>query len=138
MFQKVGLSNPFVIQIILGAVNVACTFPGLWFAATMSRRKVLICGGLWMAICFVVFSSIGHFRLDTGAPSQTAGAVGVMIAFACLFIASFASTWGPLSWFVKPWSIMRRLEVLTLYQGRVRGLVPATLSCLVWFDRNMC
>src|SRR5271170_1166912 len=31
IFQSVGISNSYVTQIILGGVNVVCTFPGLYF-----------------------------------------------------------------------------------------------------------
>ena len=48
IFVATGLSNSFVTQIILGAVNVVCTFPGLWFVDRFGRRKCLIQGGAWM------------------------------------------------------------------------------------------
>ena len=48
IFVATGLSNSFVTQIILGAVNVVCTFPGLWFVDRFGRRKCLILGGAWM------------------------------------------------------------------------------------------
>jgi SP family sugar:H+ symporter-like MFS transporter len=63
VFASVGLSNPFVTQIILGAVNVVTTFPGLWFVERFGRRKPLIIGAAWMSVCFLVFASIGQFEL---------------------------------------------------------------------------
>lgn len=48
IFVSTGLSNSFVTQIILGTVNVVCTFPGLWFVDRFGRRKCLILGGAWM------------------------------------------------------------------------------------------
>ena len=47
IFVATGLSNSFVTQIILGTVNVVCTFPGLWFVDRCGRRKCLILGGAW-------------------------------------------------------------------------------------------
>ena len=49
-------------------------------------------------MCFLVFASLGHFALDRDAPERTPKIGGAMIAFACLFIAAFASTWGPMVW----------------------------------------
>ena len=48
IFVSTGLDNSFITQIILGAVNVACTFPGLWFVDRFGRRICLILGGIWM------------------------------------------------------------------------------------------
>ena len=48
IFVATGLSNSFETQIILGTVNVVCTFPGLWFVDRFGRRKCLMLGGAWM------------------------------------------------------------------------------------------
>ena len=48
--------------------------------------------------CFLVFASVGHFALDQKKPQNTPKAGTAMIVFACLFIAAFASTWGPMVW----------------------------------------
>ena len=98
VFGASGMDNPFVIQIILGAVNVFCTLPGLWMIDKFGRRPCLIYGAAWMCMCFLVFASVGHFALDQAEPQATPKAGATMIVFACLFIASFASTWGPMVW----------------------------------------
>ena len=51
-------------------------------------------------MCFLVFASVGHFALDQKVPQNTPKAGAAMIVFACLFIAAFASTWGPMVWTV--------------------------------------
>lgn len=52
-----------------------------------------------MFVCFLIFASLGHFALGPeDNPSQGVG-YG-MIVVACLFIAAFASTWGPIVWAV--------------------------------------
>ena len=53
-----------------------------------------------LVMCFMVFASVGHFALDQETPQNTPTAGTVMIVFACLFIAAFASTWGPMVWTV--------------------------------------
>ncbi|KAH8654758.1 hypothetical protein BGZ61DRAFT_467381 [Ilyonectria robusta] len=78
------------LQIILGSVNVACTFGGLWVVAKCGRRKALMIGGLWMMMCFFVYAFVGHFSLDHENPMNTPRAGTVLIAFSCLFIAAFA------------------------------------------------
>lgn len=74
------------------------TFPGLWVVEHFGRRRALITGALWMFMCFMVFSSVGHFLFNEGRDTNTAGVV--MIVFAALFIAGYAMTWGPIIWAV--------------------------------------
>jgi SP family sugar:H+ symporter-like MFS transporter len=123
IFASVGISNSFVTQIILGAVNVVMTFPGLYMVEKWGRRKCLIAGALWMAVCFLIFASLGHFKLNNadGTSNQSIGYA--MIVFACLFIAAFASTWGPMAWAV----------VAEMYPGRYRSTAIAFCSASNWF-----
>jgi MFS transporter, SP family, sugar:H+ symporter len=98
VFESTGLDNSYVTQVILGAVNLACTCFGLWLVSHVTRRKCLVYGALWMFVCFMIFASLGKFKL-TRADGTNDPAIGkVMIVFSCLFIAAFASTWGPLVW----------------------------------------
>ncbi|TGZ78657.1 general substrate transporter [Ascodesmis nigricans] len=106
IFKSVGIKNSFVTQIILGAVNVICTFPGLYFIERFGRRKPLIFGGLWQMSWLIVFGAVGS-ELDPA--SKDIGIV--MIVSACMFIASFASTWGPGIW----------VAMGELYPIRIRG-----------------
>ena len=50
IFVSTGINNSYVTQIILGAVNVACTFPGLYFVERFGRRICMILGGAWMCM----------------------------------------------------------------------------------------
>lgn len=98
IFTTTGISNGYAIQVIVSTVNVISTIPGLYFAQRFKRRRCLVVGAICMAICFVVFSSIGHFILDRDDPTRTPAAGAVMITVTLIFIAAFASTWSPLSW----------------------------------------
>ncbi|KIV78776.1 hypothetical protein PV11_06386 [Exophiala sideris] len=100
VFASVGLSNSYVTQIILGAVNVGTTFPGLYFVEKFGRRKCLMIGAAWMFMCFVIFASLGQFALKNADGTNNQGVGYAMIIFSCLFIAAFASTWGPMAWAV--------------------------------------
>jgi Sugar (and other) transporter len=84
IFQSVGISNSFVTQIILGDVNVGCTFPGLWFIERYGRRKPLIIGGLWQCAWLIVFAAVGsQFN-----PADR-GVGDAMIVSACMFIVGY-------------------------------------------------
>ncbi|TKA29233.1 hypothetical protein B0A50_03743 [Salinomyces thailandicus] len=122
IFDGVGLNNSYVAQIILGTVNVVCTFGGLYVVQKSGRRKALMVGAGWMMMCFLIYSFVGHFLLNAGKETKTAG--NVLIVFSCLFIVAFATTWGPLVWAV----------VAELYPARYRApcMALATTSNWLW------
>lgn len=75
-----------------------------------------------MCMCFLVFASLGNFKLYNadGSSNQTIGYV--MIVFASLFIAAFASTWGPMAWAC----------VAEMYPGKYRSQGIAFCSASNW------
>ncbi|EXJ85317.1 MFS transporter, SP family, sugar:H+ symporter [Capronia epimyces CBS 606.96] len=122
VFASVGLSNSYVTQIILGAVNVATTFPGLYFVEKFGRRRCLMIGAAWMFMCFLIFASLGQFALHNGDGSNNQTIGYVMIIFSCLFIAAFASTWGPMAWAV----------TAEIYPSRYRSQCIALCAASNW------
>ena len=96
IFAATGLSNSYVTSIILGTVNVVATIGGLWLVENCGRRKALMGGAAWMFMCLMIYSLVGQYCLDRDDPTKTPTAGNVLIVFTCLFIAAFATTWGPL------------------------------------------
>jgi len=96
IFESAGIEDPIQTQLILGAVNVAMTIPGLWLIERLGRRVPLVLGGLWQATWLLIFAIIGVALPPT--ENEVSGIV--MIVAACMFIASFAATWGPFIWVV--------------------------------------
>jgi len=64
------------------------------------RRRCLMIGAGWMFVCFLIFASLGQFALKNADGSNNQSIGYAMIIFSCLFIAAFASTWGPMAWAV--------------------------------------
>lgn len=96
IFESAGIDDPILTQLILGAVNVFMTFYGLYVVEKYGRRWPLFLGAIWQAIWLLVFASVG-----TAVDPSGNRAIGiVMIVSACMFIASFAGTWGPMAWVV--------------------------------------
>ncbi|KFH48801.1 High-affinity fructose transporter-like protein [Hapsidospora chrysogenum ATCC 11550] len=96
IFDSAGVDDPILVQLILGAVNVAMTFYGLYVVEKYGRRWPLFLGALWQCAWLLVFASVG-----TGLNPENNSTSGiVMIVSACMFIASFAGTWGPMAWVV--------------------------------------
>ncbi|KAI0264923.1 general substrate transporter [Gloeopeniophorella convolvens] len=94
IFTSVGISDSFVTQIILGAVNFVCTFGGLYIMEKFGRRIPLILGGIWQSAWLFVFATAG-----TAKNPQTHEGIGdLMIVSACMFIWGYAMTWAPGIW----------------------------------------
>lgn len=74
--------------------------------------------------CFMIYSFVGHFALNQNDPSSTPAPGNVLIVFSCLFIAAFATTWGPIVWAV----------VGELYPPKYRApcMALATASNWLW------
>ncbi|CAE6529760.1 unnamed protein product [Rhizoctonia solani] len=94
-FVRSGISNPFLITIATNVVNVGMTVPGIWAVDKVGRRRLLLIGAAGMLICEYLVAIIGV----TISVENQAGQK-VLIAFVCIYIAFFASTWGPIAWVV--------------------------------------
>ncbi|KAI6781227.1 High-affinity glucose transporter-like protein [Emericellopsis cladophorae] len=93
-------------------INVLCTLPAIIWMDRWGRRPTLLVGAffmcLWMCVNAGVMGSYGRVvpgGVD-GVPSQSMEVTGApakaLIASTYLFVASFAPTWGPVSWAYPP------------------------------------
>ncbi|KAF2835118.1 general substrate transporter [Patellaria atrata CBS 101060] len=96
IFESAGVDDPILTQLILGAVNVITTFPGLYIVERLGRRIPMIVGAVWQSVWLLIFASVGVAR----PPTEYKSSGIIMIVSACMFIASFAMTWGPFAWVV--------------------------------------
>jgi len=118
-FQDLGtISNPFLIGLITTLVNVCSTPISFWAMEKVGRRPLLIYGGLGMVICQFIVAITGT------AGGSNPSVVSAEIAFICIFIFFFATTWGPGAWVVIG-------EVFPL-PIRSRGVALSTASNWLW------
>lgn len=98
-FQQLGtISNPFFISLVTTLVNVLSTPVSFWAVEKLGRRILLIYGGVGMIVAQFVVAIVG---VTAGRPEVGNDmAVKVMIAFICIYIFCFASTWGPVGWVI--------------------------------------
>ncbi|KAF2129994.1 high affinity glucose transporter RGT2 [Dothidotthia symphoricarpi CBS 119687] len=122
-FQQLGsISDPFLISLVTTLVNVCCTPASFYLVERVGRRNLLIFGALGMVIMQFIVGIIGA---TAGKPSHHNGsATSAMIAFICLNIAVFATTWGPVAWIV-----IGEIFPLTI---RSRGVGLSTASNWFW------
>lgn len=89
------------VSLITTLVNVLSTPISFWMVERFGRRNLLIFGGTGMVISQYIVGIIG---VTAGKPkadgTYNKSAVSAMIAFICINISMFASTWGPCAWVV--------------------------------------
>ncbi|TIA12804.1 general substrate transporter [Aureobasidium pullulans] len=94
-FTNSGIDKPFVISMITSTVNTVSTFPGLYAVDKFGRRSTLLGGAIGMTVCQFIVAITGTVADIDNMPAQR-----TLIAFVCIYIFFFASTWGPNVWVV--------------------------------------
>ncbi|THH19244.1 hypothetical protein EW146_g1899, partial [Bondarzewia mesenterica] len=94
-FTNSGIKKPFLTSVATNIVNVFMTLPGIWGVERFGRRRLLLIGAIGMCVCEYLVAIIGV----TISVENTSGQKG-LIALVCIYIAFFASTWGPIAWVV--------------------------------------
>jgi hypothetical protein len=113
-FKNSGVSNPFAISMITSSINVASTVPGLYAIDKWGRRPLLFWGAVGMCISQFLVAMLGTLATSQNSNGNilvfNVAAQKAGIAFICIYIFFFASTWGPLAWVgsQSPW--WRRLQ----------------------------
>jgi sugar porter (SP) family MFS transporter len=134
VFTMAGLSGNtlLVSSSIQYVINVVMTVPALLWMDRWGRRPTLLVGAFFMAIWLfanagiLATKGIPHpegFGGTREATTQVTGAASkAVIACSYLFVASYAPTWGPVSWVYPP----------ELYPLRVRGKAVALATSANW------
>ncbi|KAG9230767.1 putative glucose transporter rco-3 [Amylocarpus encephaloides] len=122
-FQELGtISNPFLIGLITTLVNVCSTPLSFWIVERFGRRTILIWGALGMLVCEFIVAIVG---VTAARPGENNGAATqAQIAFICIYIFFFATTWGP-----GAWVLIGELFPLPI---RARGVALSTASNWLW------
>lgn len=122
-FQTLGtIKNPFLIGLVTTLVNVCSTPISFYTIEKFGRRTILIWGALGMLVCEFLVAIIG---VTAGRESEhNDNAVRSQIAFICIYIAFFATTWGP-----GAWVLIGEIFPLPI---RSRGVGLSTASNWLW------
>ncbi|KAI5860803.1 hexose transporter [Durotheca rogersii] len=103
-FRNSGIQDPFVIQMITSCINVVSTLPGLYAVDKFGRRPLLLWGAVGMCVSQFIVAMLGTLTTGQDASGNAivydVAAQKAGIAFVCIYIFFFASTWGPLAWVV--------------------------------------
>lgn len=119
--DKTGIHRSYTISFITYAVNVACNIPGLFLVDNIGRRKLLLYGGIGMTISNFIIAIVS-------VSVKTSVADKIMIAFMCVFIAAYSSTWGGVVWVLSA----------ELYPLGVRAKCTAICAAANWLANFVC
>ncbi|KIN04230.1 hypothetical protein OIDMADRAFT_194594 [Oidiodendron maius Zn] len=133
IFTMAGLgSNVLLPSSIQFIINVVMTIPALLWVDRWGRRPTMLVGAFLMMTWLVVNAALlGHYsvkpyfkQFDSASESMSITGAPAKAVIACtyLFVASYAPTWGPVSWIYPP----------ELYPLRVRGKAVALTTSANW------
>ena len=109
---------------ITSSINVGSTIPGLYAIDKWGRRPLLLWGAVGMCVSQFLVAMLGTLTTGEDAGGKVVvynlAAQKAAIAFVCIYIFFFASTWGPLAWVVTG-------EIFPL-KHRARGLSMTTAT----------
>ncbi|CAK9142523.1 unnamed protein product [Ilex paraguariensis] len=101
LFQTVGFKSDasLLSAVITGTVNVGSTFVSIFSVDRLGRRKLLLQACVQMIICQLAIGGILLVNLKaTGTLDR--GLAALVVVLVCLFVMSFAWSWGPLGWLI--------------------------------------
>ncbi|KAG0164733.1 hypothetical protein DFQ28_009892 [Apophysomyces sp. BC1034] len=135
LFEQAGIGNSQEATLLSSGVsyivNVVMTVPAILFVDKWGRRPTMIIGALIMSIflwtvggvlktgSWYVDPSDGKWKVHLDSPSKANG----VVACVYLFVAAFASTWGPLGW----------IYPAEIYPLRVRAVAVSLSTASNWF-----
>ncbi|RLV89335.1 High-affinity glucose transporter SNF3 [Spathaspora sp. JA1] len=91
-FVNTGVQNSYIMSFITYLVNTVFTIPGIILIDTIGRRKLLLWGGVGMAISNFIIAICGVSIKQNEVNSI------LSVSFSCVFIVFFAGSWGGCTW----------------------------------------
>jgi len=109
IMRGAGIADELLTASIQYIINVAMTLPAILYLDKFGRRPALLCGSFMMAVWLyttgALQASYGIPNPDTTdkdiswvVPREHSAVSKGIVACSYLFVATFATTWGPTSW----------------------------------------
>ncbi|KAJ9475621.1 putative Sugar transporter STL1 (putative) [Pseudozyma hubeiensis] len=132
VFEMAGITGNIALisNGIQYVINVLMTVPALLYIDRWGRRPTLLIGStlmtIWLFAVAGLMANYGHYYPNSGNAvvrwQVTGPASKAVIACSYLFVASFAPTWGPVSWIYVP----------ELFGNRLRGKSNSVSTASNW------
>ncbi|RFN54373.1 putative rco3 glucose transporter [Fusarium flagelliforme] len=98
-FNTSGVSNPFIINLVMIIVNCVCTIPGLIVIEKLGRRKLLMAGALGQAVCQLIIGAVSTASETSSQDLRSASNMALIVCCA-INVFFYATSWGPVTWVV--------------------------------------
>lgn len=115
IFKSVGFGTESALlqTVIIGITNTVFTFVAIKFIDQAGRRKLLLWGVAGMVICLFGVGTVFYFNLNSGP---------LLLIFILGFIASFASSLGPIPWVI----------ISEIFPTKTRGIAMSIAILMLW------
>lgn len=115
IFKSVGFGTDSAMlqTVIIGVINTVFTFVAIQFIDKVGRRKLLLWGVAGMIICLFGVGVVFYFQLSSGP---------LLLLFILGFIASFASSLGPIPWVI----------ISEIFPTKTRGIAMSISVLMLW------
>jgi SP family arabinose:H+ symporter-like MFS transporter len=114
IFKAVGTGTDAAFQqtVIIGIINVLFTFVAIQWVDKQGRKSLLLFGGAGMGLSLIMVGLAFHF-----------GWTGYgLLGFILLYIASFAASYGPVTWVV----------ISEIFPIKMRGVAMSVATLALW------
>ncbi|KAI1380260.1 general substrate transporter [Hypoxylon crocopeplum] len=132
IMQGAHIGSPLTTASIQYIINVALTLPAIMYLDKIGRRPTLIFGSFLMMVLFFTSGAIQAVYgqpngvMDSGditwIVTNNMPASSAIVACSYLFVATFATTWGPTSW----------TYTAEIFPSRVRAMAVSISTAFNW------
>lgn len=133
IFKDMGAEtdSSLLSTIYVGIVNLSFTIIAISLVDRLGRKPLLAAGAIVMAISMVTVGLIFYFSFDSQTINgqiinsfSSKGAALAALIFILVFIAGFASSWGPVAWVL----------LSELFPNKIRGRAMALATATLWIS----
>ncbi|XP_057736705.1 sugar transport protein 13-like [Arachis stenosperma] len=102
LFSTLGFHSDASLYsaVITGAVNVVSTLVSVYFVDKLGRRVLLLEAGVQMFVSQMVIGAVLMKKVQDYSDDLGKGYAFLVVVMVCMFVSSFAWSWGPLGWLI--------------------------------------
>ncbi|XP_059446905.1 sugar transport protein 13-like [Corylus avellana] len=102
LFNTLGFGSDASLYsaVITGAVNVLSTVVSIYSVDKIGRRMLLLEAGVQMFLSQTFIGVVLGLTVQDHSDNLTRGYAVLVVVLVCMFVSSFAWSWGPLGWLI--------------------------------------